>query len=331
MDAVNNFTDAASSLITILGAHFASKAPNKKHPFGYGRTEYLGTLLIAGLILYAGITAFIESVKKIISPETAKYSVVSLIIIAVAVVAKLMLSIYTTGVGKKINSDSLIASGKDALGDVAISLATLISAIIFILTKVSIEAYIGAIIAVIIIKAGIEILKETIDKLLGIGAEAELVRDIKKRIATHENVLGAYDLVLHNYGPDSYLASVHIEASDELSIDEFDMTSREIQEDIFNEFGIYLSAIGVYSVSSHDDEIINMREDIRKLALSDNYIHQMHGFYVDKVKKQMRFDLVVSFEAPDRQAVYNDALGKIKEQYKEYDIHIGLDADFNEL
>lgn len=331
MDAINNFTDAGSSLITILSSYFATKAPNKKHPFGYGRTEYLGTLLIAIIILYAGITAFVESVRSIVHPKTAEYSKISLIIIIVAVIVKAVMSVYISKVGKKAKSDSLIAAAKESVGDIAISIATIVAAMIYIYAHISIEAWLGAIIAILIIKTGVEIVAETIGKILGTGGDAELVKNIKRAIAEHDKVLGAYDLVLHNYGPDAYLASVHIEVVDTLLISEFDELSRKIQNDILERFGVYLSAIGVYSVNTKDRQVIEVREDVKTIALGMEFVNQIHGFYLDETNKNMRFDMVVSFDAKDRKKVYTDVLEKLKQKYPEYEINAGMDADYNEI
>ena len=331
MDAINNFTDAASSLITILSSHFAAKDADKKHPFGYGRMEYLGTLLIGGLILYAGVTSFVESVKKIIHPEIAEYSTVSLVIIIVAVVVKALLTLYFSKMGKKAKSDSLLASAKESVGDIAISIATVVAAMIYIFAGFSIEAWLGAIIAVLIVKAGFEILKETIGKLLGEGADAALVRDIKAAIKEHEEVTGAYDLVLHNYGPDAYMASVHVEVEDTLPISRFDGLTREIQNDIVQKFGVYLTAVGVYSVNTEDEKKIAIRENVRAIAVEEPYVTQMHGFYMDEQKKYMRFDLVISFDAGDRKKVHAAVVKKISEKYPDYAVYAGMDADYNEI
>lgn len=331
LDAVNNFTDAGSSLITILSSTFASKDPNKKHPFGYGRIEYLGTLLIAVLILYAGVTAFVESVKSIIHPEVPTYSTISIVIIIVAVVAKTFLTIYITNVGKKVHSDSLIASGKESLGDIAISIATVVAVFIYVLAHVSVEAWLGTVIALFIVKAGVETLFETVAKILGTGADVALVRDIKKAIAEQEEVVGAFDLVLHNYGPDEYLGSVHIEVEDTLPINKLDDLSRRIQEDILERFGVYMSAIGVYSVNTTDESIISIREDVKETVLGIKHVNQLHGFYLDKEKKDMRFDVVVSLEAEDRRKVHNEVIKKLEEKYPEYRINAGMDIDYNEI
>lgn len=331
MDAVNNFTDAGSSLITILSSSFASKDPDKKHPFGYGRVEYLGTLLIAVLILYAGVTALIESVKNIIHPEVAEYSTASIIIIVVAVVVKTFLTIYISKVGKSVGSDSLIASGKESLADIAISTATVIAVFIYIGTGVSIEAWLGIIIALFIIKAGAETLFETVAKLLGTGADAALVRDIKRAVAELDGVVGAYDLVLHNYGPDAYMGTVHVEVEDTFPISKFDNLSRLIQEEIIERFGVYLSAVGVYSVSTTDEKIIAIREDVKSIALGTQYVNQLHGFGIDEDRKCMRFDVVISLEAPDRRKVYCDVIEKVEKKYPEYTLSVGMDMDYNEI
>lgn len=331
LDAINNFTDAGSSFITILSSSFASKDADKKHPFGYGRIEYLGTLLIAVLILYAGITSLIESIKSIIHPEAPDYSTVSLIIVTVAVIVKFLLTLYITRVGKKVNSDSLIASGKESIGDVAISIATVVAALLFVSFGISIEAWLGAVIALFIVKAGVETLFETVAKILGTGADAALVRDIKKAIVENDAVVGAFDLVLHNYGPDDYLGSVHVEVEDTLPISKFDNISRVIQEDISERFGVYLTAIGLYSVNTMDESIISMREKVRTIALNTEFVNQLHGFYVDKERKNMRFDIVISLEAEDRRKVYRDVIEKVEKEYPEYTVKAGMDMDYNEI
>lgn len=331
MDAINNFTDAGSSLITILSSYFATKDPDKKHPFGYGRTEYLGTLLIAVIIIYAGVTSLAESVKSIVNPQTAEYSVVSLVIIVVAVVVKAILTIYITTIGKNAKSDSLVAAGKEALGDIAISIATVVAAFIYVFLGLSVEAWLGTIIALLILKTGVEILLETVAKLLGTGADATLVKNIKKAIINHESVVGAFDLVLHNYGPDAYLGSVHVEVEDTLPISKFDELSRAIQEDIIERFGVYLAAVGVYSVNTVDGEVIAIRENVKSLVLGVKFINQIHGFYVDVEKRIMRFDVVVSFEAGERRKIYNDVIDVISKKYPDYEIKVGMDTDFNEV
>ena len=162
LDAVNNLSDALSSIITIVGTKLSGKLPDKKHPLGYGRIEYLSAMIVAGIVLYAGITSFVESVKKILRPETPEYSTVSLVIIAVAVVVKIVLGKYVKAQGKKVNSGALVASGSDAMFDTVLSFSVLLSAIVFLVFKVSLEAYVGAVISCFIVKAGLEMMSETV-------------------------------------------------------------------------------------------------------------------------------------------------------------------------
>ena len=330
LDAVNNITDAGSSLITIIGTTLAGKAPDRKHPFGHGRAEYLSALLISFLVLYAGIAAMTESVKKIITPVTPDYSTVSLIIVAVAVAVKLFLGRYFRHVGKAVNSKSLQNSGTDALLDAVISISTLAAAGIFLWKGISLEPYLGAAISLVILKSGIDMLRETISQLLGERADAELAKGIKKTVLSFPDVSGVYDLVLNNYGPDAFNGSLHIEVPDTHSAYELDELIRAITVKVYQEHNVLLTAVGVYSVNTHDPEIIAMREKISEMVLQNEYVLQIHGFLVNEEKKTIRFDLIISFDAKDRVAVYNDILREVQSVYPDYTLEVVLDTDFCE-
>ncbi|MBQ8942051.1 MAG: cation transporter [Firmicutes bacterium] len=330
MDAVNNLSDAASSVITIVGTRLAAKEPDREHPFGYGRTEYMSALVISLIIMYAGVTSFIESVKKIITPETPDYSVVSIIIIAVGVVVKIALGKYVKTVGERVNSDSLVNSGEDASMDAIISASTLVAAFIFIFTKVSLEAWLGAVISVFIIKSGFEMIGETLSDILGRRADAELAREIKETVVSFPEVSGAYDLVLNNYGPGRFNGSVHIEVPDTKSAIELDELIRRITLAVMEKHGVILTAIGVYSLNTQDKEAAEMCEKIRAELTSDPNILQMHGFYVNRDNKTMRFDIIISFDAQNRRETFNNAVAKIQAMYPDYEIQAAMDTDFSE-
>ena len=229
LDAVNNISDAASSIITIAGIKLAGKEPDKEHPFGHGRIEYLSAMIISVIVLYAGISSLSESVKEIIHPETPNYNLVSLIIIAVAVVTKILLGRYIMGVGEKVNSDSLTNSGKDALLDSILSASTLAAAVIFLLFHISLEAWLGVIIAIVIIKSGFGMLRDTISQILGVRNDAELSKGIKETVEGFPDVQGAYDLVLNNYGPNRWNGSIHIAVPDTYTADQLDELIRNIR------------------------------------------------------------------------------------------------------
>lgn len=330
LDAVNNLSDAGSSLITIVGTKLAGKEPDKKHPFGYGRIEYLSAMIISVIVLYAGVTSFVESVKKIIHPEAADYSAISLIIVAVAVVVKIVLGRYVKSVGEKVNSDSLVNSGEDATLDSIISASTLVAAAVYLIFHVSLEAWLGAIISVVIIKSGIEMLRDTISQILGERNDPELAKEIKDTVCGFDGVQGAYDLVLNNYGPDNWIGSIHIEVPDTYTADTLDQLIRDITVKVLCDHHVILTAIGVYSANTKDEDVIRARETVRKIVFSHEYVKQMHGFYLLKDKKTMRFDVVISFDAKDRHAVYTEVLADVQKAFPDYEFQVNMDVDFSE-
>ena len=331
MDAVNNLSDAASSVITIIGTKLAGKEADRKHPFGYGRVEYLSAMIISMLVLYAGLTAFVASVKKILQPDTPDYSTASLIIVAVAVLVKLLLGSYVKGVGKKYRSGSLINSGADAMLDAVISASTLVAAGVFLLFHLSLEAWLGAIIALVIIRSGVGMLRETLSKILGERADAQLAQDIKRTVMEFPEVSGAFDLVLHDYGPDAHLGSIHIEVPDTLSSAELDRLTRRISKAVYERHHVGLSAVGVYSYNTKDPEAVAAWELVHKLVLEEPYVLQTHGFYLDQAEKTIRFDVVVSFDAPDRGQVFRKVREKVQAAYPDYQIQVAMDTDFSEI
>lgn len=330
LDAVNNISDAGSSLITIVGTKLAGKEPDKKHPFGYGRIEYLSAMIISVIVLYAGITSFVESVKQIIHPETPEYNAVSLIIVAVAVVVKILLGRYFKGVGVRVNSDSLVNSGEDATLDAIISASTLVAAGIFLIFHVSLEAWLGAVISLVIVKSGIGMLRDTISQILGERNDTELAKAIHETVMGFPDVRGAYDLVLNNYGPDTWNGSIHIEVPDTCSAAQLDQLIREITMKVFQTHHVILTAIGVYSVNTKDADVIAAQKKVRDIALSHKHVRQIHGFYLLKEQKSMRFDIVVSFDAEDRRAVYKEVVADVQKAFPDYDLQVIMDTDFAE-
>ncbi|MBR3376037.1 MAG: cation transporter [Firmicutes bacterium] len=326
LDAVNNLSDALSSVITIIGAKLGGKKPDKKHPLGYGRIEYLSSMIVAAIVLYAGITALVESIKKIIEPEPAEYTMVSLLIIAAAVVVKLLLGRYVKAQGEKVNSGALIASGSDASFDAILSASVLASAVIFMIWGISLEAYVGVVIAVFIIKAGIEMLSETLSDIIGQRADAEMSKTIKKLVAEEPEVRGAYDLILYNYGPDKNYGTLHMELPDTMTVEEVDVLTRKVQNKVFHETGVILTGIGVYSYNTSDDEAAQMRNHVQEKVLEHDWAIQMHGFYVDTVEKLIRFDVVLSFDA-DRKEALDTLNAELKEMYPDYTPVIVPDVD----
>ncbi len=331
LDAVNNVSDALSSVITIIGTKLAGKAPDKKHPYGYGRIEYLTALVIAVIVLYAGLTSLVESVKKIFNPTEPDYSTIALVIIAVAVVVKIALGLFVRDRGKKVNSDSLIASGTDALMDSIISASTLVAAFVFIVFHISLESYLGVIISILIIKSGIEILKDTLSEILGERIEADFSHSIKQTIKNcSPDIQGVFDLDLHNYGPDRLLGSVHVEVPDGWTSDKIDFLSRKIQEEVYAKHGVLISAVGVYSVNTRDEEVILMRNKVHDMAFSHKHVMQIHGFHVDREHKRMSFDVIFSFDCPNSKEEYAALCSEVGMAFPDYKIQINMDYDISD-
>ena len=301
LDAVNNLTDALSSIITIIGAKLAGKAPDKNHPYGYGRIEYFSSIIIAVIVLWAGVTALQESWPKIFAPDVTSYTTTSLIIIAVAVVVKILLGRYVKSTGEKINSQALIASGSDALFDAILSLSTLIA------------------------KASIDMIKETVDSMLGERIDKELSLKIKKSIEEIDGVYGAYDLNLHSYGPENMQGSVHVEIDDDLTASEIHTLTREITLKIYKEYSIPLT-VGIYA---RNDEYDYIRHDLEEIVSQYDEVLQIHGFYVYEAQKIVSFDIIVDFDA-DREKIKGKITSKIKEKYPEFDYLIIDDYDISD-
>ena len=312
-----------------MGTKLAGKLPDKKHPLGYVRIEYLSAMIVSGIVLYAGITAAVESVKKIIEPQTPQYSTTSLIIIAVAVLVKIALGRYVKGQGLKVNSGALVASGADALFDAILSASVLACALIFTFTGYSLEAYVGALISVFIIKAGIEMMVEMVNEILGIRADKEKTSRIKKLLTEEPEVRGAYDLIMYNYGPEKDFASVHLELPDSMTAREIDQLTRRLERKVYRKTGVILAGVGLYSYNTSDDEASMIQKKVHDLVTSYNWCVQMHGFYVDLEQKEMSFDVVLSFDIEPKVGVAT-IQSELQKMFPDYEIEIAPDVDVSD-
>ena len=327
LDAVNNLTDALSSIITIIGTKLANKAPDKNHPYGHGRIEYFTSVIISVIIFIAGIGAIKESVDKIINPGEVDYSLVSLVIISVAVIVKLVLGRYVKRVGKNVNSQSLVASGQDALMDAVISFSTLVAAIINFIWHIGLEGYLGVVIGLFIIKTAIEVLKEAVNSILGVRADPELSTNLKKKMLSFEEVQGVYDLNLHNYGPSNIIASAHIQVRNDMTAEEIHILTRQIEYLIYREFGITLT-IGIYAANDKG-EYGEIQQALSKIIKDYKEILQLHGFYVDKANN-VYFDLIIDFKSENKDKIKNEIVKKIKEKYPKYNYNVIIDSDITD-
>ena len=327
LDAVNNLTDALSSIITIIGTFLASKKPDKEHPYGHGRVEYFASIIIAIIVLLAGLASLKESINKIIVGGDANYDIATLIIIFVAVFVKYFFGTYVKNEGKKLNSSSLVASGVDAIGDSILSLSTFIGALISLIWHISLEGYIGVIISAMIIKTAIEILKETIDEMIGVRADANLTTKLRKLINSYDGVLGVYDLTLHNYGPNNIIGTVHIEVANDMTASEIHKLTRNITIDIYNVLGIVLT-IGIYS--SNEEKYNDMKKYLIDIIKEYKTLLQLHAFYVEEEKNIISFDLVFDFDEKDPIKIKDEIVNRLKEKYSNYNYVVIIDKDYSD-
>ena len=329
MDAINNLSDALSSVITIVGTKLAQKKPDAKHPYGHGRVEYITSLIIAVIILAAGGSAIVESIMSIINGHEPSFNVVSLILIAVAVVVKIVLGLYFRHVGKKVNSEALKGSGIDALFDALLSVGTLVSIAVSLIWKVNIEGYIGIIIGLFMLKSGIGVLRNSLSSIIGERTSKETSDAIKHLVCENPEVKGAYDLIVNNYGPDRGIGSIHIEVDDTLTAKEIHPLTRRISGQVYEKFGIIMT-VGIYASNNSNPIINKIKNDIHDEVLKHPTIKQIHGFYCDQEIKSISFDVIVDFKDKEAPALIQEIQNNLSNKYPDYKFYIVEDKDFSD-
>lgn len=332
LDALNNLTDVLSSVITIIGTKISNKKPDRKHPFGHGRVEYITSTLIAALILFAGGLAIYESIKSIIdyfnNKTLPEFTIPSLIIIAVAILVKVAIGIFYKIQGKKVNSGSLKASGTDALFDAALSLGTLIGAIFAFALGWYVEGYLGIVIGLFIIRTGIEILRESFSLIIGERYDKSEIAKIKTDICAVEGVQGAYDLIINSYGPNKNIGSVHIGVANDLTAKEIQIIERNITSLMYSKYNTIMT-VGIYADNVESEISKSIHRSVVELIKRNPNILQLHGFFVDEERKLCNFDLVISFDEKEPDLVIENIRKSLSEEYSDFNFIITLDNDFS--
>lgn len=332
LDAVNNLTDVLSSVITIVGTKLANRAPDKGHPVGHGRMEYLTTMVVAVIILYAGVTAMIESVKKILHPSAASYSAVTFVVLVGAIVIKLALGTYVRRQGRNDGSGALEGSGLDALYDAIISSSVLATALLYMASGISLEAWMGVVIALLILRSGFSMIGAAVNAMMGARVSGSLSKAIKATVAEEPGVMGAYDLFLNDYGPGNYYGSVHVEVPETITAEEIDAMSHRIQERVLKKHGVVITTVGVYAYNTTNADSIEMRETVRKLVMVHKGVIQMHGFYASVHDKKIHFDVIISFNLKEREreALREHIVNDVQKRYPGWTVHTNLDIDMSD-
>lgn len=328
MDAVNNLSDMLSSVITIVGAKLSERPADRKHPFGYGRVEYFSAIIISVIVIFAGSTSLVESVKKIIEPTTPSYSTLTLLVIIIAIVIKLVLGLYVGREGKRLKSDALIASGADALFDAVVTLFTLISAGIMLLWHVNLDGIFGTLISLIIVKAGIEMLASPVGELLGSRISPELVEKLKEKAMTFDGVHGVYDIIVNNYGPNTMIGSLHVSVNDTLSAREVHLLTRTMAEAFYKDLGIIMT-VGVYAILTGDNPMANLQHAVLKEVNGHEGVAQAHGYYYYEDRALITLDIVPGDDVKDESAFVESIQTDLHAQFPEYRFNILLDHNYS--
>ena len=326
-EGVNNATDSATSLITIVGTKLSAKHPTEKHPFGFGRIEYLTSLLISVLILFTGAELMESSVKRIFEPQEMSISYVTMAIIAVSALVKLVLGLYTIKEGRRVDSSSLVALGTECRSDSVVSVITLVTALVFLVFHVSLDAYAGIIMSLIVLKAGFEVLKETLSDILGQAGEKELAQELYRIIRAEPLVLNAADMMLHNYGPDAYSGSVNVEIDHSKTVEEVYAALHELQLRIMHEKHITM-VFGIYAVDRDHAQIRQLREQVAAFVREQKHVTSYHALYIHPNGKDLYVDLVVDYDLADWEALRKEFTSYMAELYPDKHLELVIETNY---
>ena len=309
LDAVNNLTDVLSSVITIIGTKISVKPADREHPFGHGRVEYFTAIIIAAIVLTTGVTSLVESIKKVIHPTDPIYTTVTLVVIIAAIVTKLALGWYVRRQGKKLGSDALIASG------------------IMLIWNVSLDGYLGVLISLAIIKAGVEMLSSPINQLLGAQAPPDLIHHIKTEVTAIDGVLGVFDIILHGYGPNLSIGSLHVSVSDTTSAHQIHKITRSISEMMYARHHIIMT-VGIYSVATGDSPDAALQKQVIQTLMKQAHVEQVHGFFCYEGENRISVDVVPDMSVTDDKVFIETLQAALKEVLPDRQVSIIVDHNY---
>lgn len=330
-DAFNNLSDAASSIISFVGVKMAGKPADAEHPFGHGRIEYIAALIVSFLVIEVGFTFFKSSISKIMHPEEITFDPVPFIILILSILVKLWMAFFNNKLGKRIDSKVMLATAADSLGDVITTSATVISIVICHFTSINVDAIAGLIVSGIVIWSGVSIAKDTLEPLIGQRVPSELYQKITDMVESYEGIVGAHDLIVHNYGPNRSMATIHAEVPNDVSIEASHEIIDRIERDAKKELNILL-VIHMDPVEMRDEEVLELRDKTSHIVHAlDPELH-FHDFRVlkENEQKNLIFDLVVpdSYTEKDANRVMHQLITLLHEMEKNVDCIITLDRSF---
>ena len=330
-DAFNNLSDAASSIISFIGVKMAGKPADAEHPFGHGRIEYIAALIVSFLVIEVGFTFFKSSISKILHPEEISFDLVPFVILILSILVKLWMAFFNNKLGKRIDSKVMLATAADSLGDVITTSATVLSIIICHFTSITVDAIAGLIVSAIVIWSGISIAKDTLEPLIGERVPAELYQKITDIVESYDGIVGTHDLIVHNYGPNRSMATIHAEVPNDINIDVSHEIIDKIERDVKKDLNILL-VIHMDPVEMRDEEVLSLREKTSRIVHALDPELNFHDFRVLKENEQRNliFDLVIpdSYSEKDANRVMHQLVSLLHEMDENVECIITLDRSF---
>ena len=330
-DAFNNLSDAGSSIIGLVGVKMAEKPADEDHPFGHGRIEYVAALIVAFLVIEVGFTFFKDSISKIRHPEELRFQMVSIVILGMSILVKLWLGMFNKKLGKKIDSQVMMATAADSLGDVIATAATVVSILFWKVSGINIDGFVGLGVSLVVLWAGIGIARDTLEPLIGEATTPEDYRRIKKFVEKYDGIMGSHDLIVHNYGPGRSMASIHAEVPNNVSIEVSHEIIDRIERDAAKELGIFL-VIHMDPLETEDQTVLKVRKKTEKAVEELDSRCSIHDFRMVKGEDQTNliFDLVVPREYSEKKGdeLMIRLIERMQEIDKRYQCVITLENSF---
>lgn len=330
-DAFNNLSDAASSIISFIGVKMAGKPADAEHPFGHGRIEYIAALIVSFLVIEVGFTFFKSSISKILHPEEISFDLVPFVILILSILVKLWMAFFNNKLGKRIDSKVMLATAADSLGDVITTSATVLSIIICHFTSINVDAIAGLIVSAIVIWSGISIAKDTLEPLIGERVPTELYQKITDIVESYDGIVGTHDLIVHNYGPNRSMATIHAEVPNDINIEVSHEIIDKIERDVKKDLNILL-VIHMDPVEMRDEEVLSLREKTSRIVHALDPELNFHDFRVLKENEQRNliFDLVIpdSYSEKDANRVMHQLVSLLHEIDENVECIITLDRSF---
>lgn len=330
-DAFNNLSDAGSSVIGLVGVKMAEKPADEEHPFGHGRMEYIAALVVAFLVIEVGFTFFKDSIGKIRHPEMLKFQAVSVVILILSVGVKLWMGMFNRKLGRRIDSQVMLATATDSLGDVITTTATIVSIVFWKITGINIDGFVGLGVSLVVMWAGIGIAKDTLEPLLGEAVSAEEYRNVKHFVEKYDGIVGSHDLIVHNYGPGRSMASIHAEVPNDVPIERSHEVIDRIERDASRELGIFL-VIHMDPIETKNELVLKVKRQAEEVVSSLDTRSSIHDFRMVDGEEQINliFDLVVPREYSESQenALMMSILERLQEMDARYQCVITVEKSY---